>query len=223
MYLGLFFFFLKKKKIYIYSFFQTFRGFAADYFVPLLPSVNAGQTLFYFIGLENTDEIARHGPNRVILQPVLTFGNGQAGGWYVQSWACCPEGMTVSSPPIFVSPLSSISTFCNKTSDTEAVVSATYAPSPNASSSTVLKIDLNGPPYFQDRHFNWADVTLEVYNVQTCSGLSPGKIVFSNLQLFNHYYMPIPFPSSWVTTTNAPCNGKTVVGPGNQVSIQHFF
>jgi hypothetical protein len=55
---------------------QTWRGFSGDYLVPSLPQNDFGQTLFYFLGLENTNGIARSGPNRVILQPVLTYGNG---------------------------------------------------------------------------------------------------------------------------------------------------
>ena len=44
------------------------RAFSSFYVAPQLPLIFSGQTLFYFIGLENTDGLARHGPNRIILQ-----------------------------------------------------------------------------------------------------------------------------------------------------------
>jgi hypothetical protein len=63
----------------------TLRAFSGVYQAPQLPASSAGQTLFYFLGLENTDGLARHGPNRVILQPVLTYGNGQpTDSWYLK-------------------------------------------------------------------------------------------------------------------------------------------
>jgi hypothetical protein len=125
----------------------------------------------------------------------------------------------VSSPPLFgINPGALLQTFANKTSDTTARVSTKFS-----NASTVLDVYLNGPPYFQDRHFNWADVTLEVYNVPNCSGLSSGNAIFSNLQLWNHYYNPVPFPNNWVVTSSAPCGGVTTVGPGNSISIKHTF
>ena len=46
------------------------RGFSGDYVAPDLPVNQNNQVLFYFLGLENTDGLGRHGPNRVILQYV---------------------------------------------------------------------------------------------------------------------------------------------------------
>ena len=53
-------------------------GFSATYLVPTTPtSKGPGQTLFYFLGAENTDGQPRHGQpppsGRAILQPVLTY------------------------------------------------------------------------------------------------------------------------------------------------------
>ncbi len=199
----------------------TLRGFAGIYMPPQLPAVSAGQTIFYFLGLENTDDVARHGHNRVILQPVLTYGNGQpTDSWYMQSWACCPQGMTVSSPPLMgILPMQVITTFANKTSETEAVVSSAIT-AVNASIATTLNIYLNGPPHFEDRHFNWADLTLEVYTVQNCSCLPKGPMFFKQLSLWDASYKPIAFPSQWSITSNKPCGGVTTVS-GNSATISH--
>ena len=70
-------------------------GFSSVYTVPKNPTglSMGGQTLFYFIGAENTDGLPRHGQNgvgRTILQPVLTWApsnwcrNGTETGWYVR-------------------------------------------------------------------------------------------------------------------------------------------
>jgi hypothetical protein len=54
--------------------------FTADWIVPPEPALKSGQTIFLFIGLQNT---------RFILQPVLQWGPSHAGGgafWSIANW-----------------------------------------------------------------------------------------------------------------------------------------
>lgn len=203
-----------------------FRGFSADYVAPVLPIANSQQTLFYFIGLENTNGTARSGPNRVILQPVLTYGNNRpTDSWYIQSWACCPADMTVASPPILgIAAGDTLSTFMNQTSATEAVVFASFSPKgyPNSSLATSLNIFLGQPDFPNPVLFNWADATLEVYNAYSCGAMARGKMVMQNMKLWDDQYRSVPFPgaSSWSVTGSRPCGGTTVV-QGNSVTIVH--
>ena len=69
------------------------------------------QTLFYFIGSENTDGQPRHGDpppsGRAILQPVLTYApetncggpNGTKTGWCISSWCACLCRLPLPRPP----------------------------------------------------------------------------------------------------------------------------
>jgi len=75
---------------------SNLNSFTSTYTVPGTPPSSDGQTLFYFIGMQDNDD-----PSAVnIVQPVLTWGNGKP-QWYAQSWACCPSNISVSSPPVF--------------------------------------------------------------------------------------------------------------------------
>ena len=103
-------------------------GFSANYQVPETPAKRApGQTLFYFIGAENTDGTPRHGQpppsGRAILQPVLTFDpdgwcKASKTGWCFASWYCCPKSITVHAP--YVQDVTPFDTFITNFSLTAA-------------------------------------------------------------------------------------------------------
>ena len=86
---------------------QIIGGMSSTYLTPNTPSKSSGQTLFYFIGAENTNGIPRQGNNqtkygRAILQPVLTYDPAgwcvnSTTGWCFSSWYCCPKDLTVHS------------------------------------------------------------------------------------------------------------------------------
>ena len=71
-------------------------AFAASHTVPQRPLVNAGQTVFWWGGLEPDD-------SWVVLQPVLGF-NGRTGNISFSPWNCCPAGHTFAGTPLWVSP-----------------------------------------------------------------------------------------------------------------------
>ena len=80
---------------------KTIGGMSSIMTVPNSPpkGFQPAQTLFYFIGSENTDGMPRHGApppsGRAILQPVLTYApktncNGKTKtGWCIASWCKC--------------------------------------------------------------------------------------------------------------------------------------
>jgi hypothetical protein len=173
-----------------------------------------GQTLFYFPGAENTDGTPRHGnpppSGRAILQPVLTYGpltNCQGStprsktGWCIASWYCCPKGLTTHSTYLGdVAPGDKWLGLFNLTSPgadgTFEVVSQNTA--------TGQKTSLSCPR--QGRNFNWADITLEIYSVDTCSGLAIGPMTFSEIALWDERMSPIS--PEWLFTSKKPCGEK---------------
>jgi len=103
-------------------------GFSANYLVPASPTERGkGQTLFYFLGAENTDGTPRHGQpapsGRAILQPVLTFDpdgwcTNSSTGWCFSSWYCCPKNLTVHSKYVQdVTPFDSFQSYFNISED----------------------------------------------------------------------------------------------------------
>lgn len=74
----------------------SYGAIAAGWIVPPLPTVNNGQTLFFFPGLEDINDV------QSIVQPVLQWY--APGPWAMASWNCCIQGMVWESNPIIVSP-----------------------------------------------------------------------------------------------------------------------
>jgi hypothetical protein len=70
---------------------------SASWVVPAAPNSSAGQTLYYFPGLEpaSYDDI---------VQPVLAWDGFSDNAWTMTSWNCCETGNVWHSNPISVSP-----------------------------------------------------------------------------------------------------------------------
>ena len=76
-----------------------------------------------------------------------------------------------------------------------------------------------------NRTFNWADVTLEAYNVQSCDQFAAGPMVFDDLKLWDTKLRPIepqqePTPAgdnAWLLTSAKPCGGTIAPGGGADV------
>eukprot|EP00040_Diaphanoeca_grandis_P024935 m.137767 g.137767 ORF g.137767 m.137767 type:complete len:295 (+) comp29945_c0_seq1:111-995(+) len=163
-------------------------GFSTVMSVPGSPKQTGGQTLFYFPGAENTDGTPRHGDpapsGRAILQPVLTYGPEtncvgstprSKTGWCIASWYCCPKNLTVHSPYLGdVMPGDEwLGLFNLTTEDTFETVSR--------NTKTGQETKLACPR--QGRNFNWADVTLEIYSVDSCPAFATGPIVFRTVNV----------------------------------------
>jgi len=167
------------------------------------PTPNGGQVLFYFIGMQDNDDAAVN-----IIQPVLTWGNGY-NQWYLKSWACCPSNITVSSPALFG--LSAGSTFTgtiNRKSPSTWTIDSVFN-----GKHTTLNAQVG------DYNYNWADVTLEVYNVVDCTDFAPNKAVFNALTLKDAQGDLLT--PQWTFTGPTSCGGSIAQTSPTSVYIQH--
>jgi hypothetical protein len=184
---------------------SNLQSFTVNQTVPGTPgNPSSNQVLFYFIGMQDNDS-----PGAVnIVQPVLTWGNGY-NQWYIKSWACCPNNITTSSDPVFG--LQDGDTF-------QGVISR--------ESPSTWKID----SVFNGRHttlnaqvgdyiYNWADVTLEVYEVTDCSDFAPNKAYFKDLDLMDDKGETLT--PQWTFTGPTSCSGSIVQDSPTSVYIEH--
>jgi len=183
---------------------QTFTG---TYTVPgNPPDTTDGQTLFYFIGMQDNDD-----PNAVnIIQPVLTWGNGQP-QWYAKSWACCPGNITVSSPAVYgLNPGSLLNGVITRVSPSTWRIDSIVA---STGQKTTLMAQVG------DYQYNWADVTLEVYGIQGCQDYAPGKAYFTRLNLKDSQGQVLT--PSWTFTPPSECGGSISQLTSTSMVIQH--
>jgi len=75
---------------------SSYNAIEAGWIVPPLPKVNDGQTLFFFPGMEDINDV------QSIVQPVLQWY--APGPWAMASWNCCMQGTVWESTPINVKP-----------------------------------------------------------------------------------------------------------------------
>ena len=71
---------------------------SADWTVPPTPTSNDGQTVYYFPGLQDINDVV------TIIQPVLGWNADYASAWGIASWNCCESRTTYEAPPQRVSP-----------------------------------------------------------------------------------------------------------------------
>jgi len=181
--------------------------------VPPTPPSNDGQTLFYFTGLEDANNVV------TILQPVLGWNSDYASAWGIASWNCCENGTTYEATPQHANPGDTILGYifqnCNagttKTCTSFDVVtqdlqSGNYSALTNTSNFT--------------QTFNWAfGGVLEVYNIAKCSdypnnpnGFTGGThtINFDALGLYNWKGQLVAAPAwtlnLWATGLTPQCN-----------------
>jgi len=64
---------------------------------PPAPASNNGQTLYFFPGLEDIDDVV------TIIQPILGWNSDYASAWGIASWNCCVSGTTYEAKPQRVS------------------------------------------------------------------------------------------------------------------------
>jgi hypothetical protein len=184
---------------------SNLKQFTSTYVTPNDPSnTNGNEVLFYFIGMQDNDS-----PNAVnIIQPVLTWGNGY-NQWYVKSWACCPSNITVSSPPIFgLKAGSTLQGVISRESDSTWKIDSIFN-----GQHTTLNAQVG------DYIYNWADITLEVYNVNGCTDLAKGKAYFNDLNLQDSQGQTLN--PAWKPTGPTLCGGSIASNGANSYYIEH--
>ena len=201
-------------------------GFSTIMSVPGTPKQpNGGQTLFYFPGAENTDGTPRTGggspgPDRAILQPVLTYGPqsncvgaapASETGWCIASWYCCPKNLTVHSP--YLGDVAPGESWLGLFNLTAPGLYETVSRNTATGQETKLSCPREG------RNFNWADVTLEVYGAATCPMFAVGSMSFTQLAMWDEHHRPME--PQWLTTGSKPCGGKITVDNKTSITIEH--
>ena len=177
--------------------------FSSTYTTPNNPRVTSSQVLFYFIGMQDNDS-----PLVNIVQPVLTWGNGVQ-NWYVKSWICCPNNITVSSPPINgLHPGARMNGYVQRVSADVWRVDSEF----NGQHTT-----LNGQ--VGAMNYNWADVTLEVYNIAQCGDFASGNFVAGDLALFDQQNQRLN--PQWSYTAPSPCGGRIYAQNSQTMIITH--
>jgi hypothetical protein len=188
----------------------SYGGLHAYWSVPPAPASNDGQTLFFFPGLEDSNDVM------TIIQPVLGWNADYKGAWGIASWNCCKSGSTFEAPP---QPVSSGDTILG-------YMFTTCGPNP-CTTWDIVTWDLQNGKYSEyldassfGQTFNWAfGGVLEVYNVAQCSdypttpnGDTGGwnATSFYGLLLYTNQYVQVANPAwsvtDWANGLAPQCN-----------------
>jgi len=129
---------------------------------------------------------------------------------YLRTWACCPSNITVSSPPLFglkagLQLQGSISRESDSTWKIDSVFNGQH---------TTLNAQVG------DYIYNWADVTLEVYYVNTCNQFAKGAAAFNDLTITDNQGQVLT--PQWQNDSGSTiCGGSITPSGSNGYTIQH--
>ena len=169
---------------------SSYGKLVATWKTPPAPTVNSGQTLFFFPGFEDITNV------QSIVQPVLQWGPSAAGGgsfWALSSWNCCLSGIADFSPLISVSTgdpiLGAITPTC-----TPGLNCATWnvvSEDRNTGARTVLRKTPS-----KGQTWNWAfGAVAEVYSVIQCANYPNNNGVTFNVRLYDQNLALIASPA----------------------------
>ena len=180
--------------------------------VPPAPSVNNGQTVYLFPGMEDYNDVV------TIIQPVLGWNSDYASAWGIASWNCCVAGTVFEAPPTRVNAGDSILGYMYDTCASGTLSCPTW---------DIVTYDLTLGKYSEllntsahGQTFNWAFAgALEVYNIYQCGNYpTNGSISFHDIGLYNDSWVPINDPI-W-TVSNASSGLTPQCGYGGTVPQQ---
>jgi len=166
--------------------------------VPPTPASNDGQTLYFFNGLEDINDVVS------IIQPVLGWNGNGLSGWSIAAWNCCPSGTTNEATPEPVNPGDQIEGYtfstCSAGTKTCPTWDVVALDDENGKFSELIDTPNEG------QTFNWAfGGVLEVYNITQCSDYPSGEasgysgaIGFHDQIVLNDSYVKIT--PAWTVT-----------------------
>jgi hypothetical protein len=187
----------------------------ATWTVPVGPTTNDGQTVYFFPGLEDVNDVVS------IIQPVLGWYGGQ---WTIASWNCCPSGITVESSPVSVNAgdtiLGTIKNTCSPGTESCSTWNITTDDETTGKSTTLGNTPSEG------QTFNWAFAgALEVYDVVQCPDYPPNNsLIFSDVALYDDNFDLISNPgwsiANYTSGLTPQCNygGQTAAA---QVTLDY--
>ncbi len=173
----------------------------ATWAVPPQPTTNHGQTLFFFPGLEDYNDVLS------IVQPVLQWY--APGPWAVASWNCCMKGIIWESSPVKVRPGDTI--LGTIISDCKAGLQSCANWKVVSEDETTGKKTTLGMTPAEGQIWNWGfGAVLEVYGVRQCSDFPANESVVFTVQLYDQNRNVISNPG-WTGTpagasTSPNCN-----------------
>jgi len=167
---------------------KSYGELVATWTVPPTPPSNNGQTLYFFPGLEDINDVVS------ILQPVLGWNSDFSSAYGIASWNCCPSGITVESSPVSVSAGDKIKGTMKDTCSAGTLSCSKW--NVTTEDVTTGKSTKLSNTSSEGQTFNWAfGGALEVYNVVKCGDFpSNGSIAFSSIALYNDSFVKISSP-----------------------------
>jgi hypothetical protein len=182
---------------------SSYGALYAEWTVPPAPTSNDGQTLFFFPGLEDINDVV------TIIQPVLGWNSDYASAWGIASWNCCEQGTTYEAAP---QPVSSGDNILGYLFDTCAAGTLT------CTSWDIVTWDLQNDKYSEmldtsnfGQTFNWAfGGVMEVYNIVQCNDYpSNGNYYGSHTISFNQIAL---YNDKFAQITNPPWSVSSIAG-----------
>jgi hypothetical protein len=164
----------------------------ANWTVPSAPLSYDGQTIFFFPGLEDINDVVS------IIQPVLGYNADFSKAWGIASWNCCPSGTADESSPVKVN-VGDIIEGTVKSTCAAGTLSCTKWNITTEDAYTGGTTTLSNTPS-EGQTFNWAfGGVLEVYSVAQCSDYPPNDYISFYPALYNDSFGLISSPS-WSLT-----------------------
>ncbi len=141
--------------------------------VPADPVTKSGQTLYFFPGLEDANNVV------TILQPVLGWSSYGTNEWTIASWNCCKSGTIYVGNSVVVKPGDRIYGRMIRGAGQKWTVVAT-----DRTQTSLAPAVLNTSGYFQV--FNWVfGGALETYGVSSCSQFpADGSTHFTTIRAY---------------------------------------
>jgi hypothetical protein len=189
----------------------------ATWTVPPAPTSYDGQTVYFFPGLEDANDIVS------IIQPVLGWNADFARAWGIASWNCCVNGTTWESTPAPVSTGDSILGTVESTCSAGTLACPTWditTTDQTSGESTELS---NSPS--EGQTFNWAFAgALEVYSIGECSDYPPNGSLTFEVGLYDYNFVQVSDPNwsitDWAEGLTPQCSYGGQVAPA-QVTLDY--
>jgi len=189
----------------------SYAKISASWVVPPAPTSDDGQTLFFFPGFEDINNVIS------IFQPVLQFGGSTAGGgnfWAVASWNCCISGTTWFSPLLDVNSgdtiLGMITQTCTPGNDYCPTWNVVSMDKTTGKKTTLAKTGADG------QIWNWAfGAVSEDYGVIQCSDFPSNSRLTFTVHLYDENGNVITSPAwqgtQWIQNPNPSCSYGTKI------------
>lgn len=172
--------------------------------VPPAPNSQAGQTLYFFPGLEDAENTLS------ILQPVLGWNGYGDNAWTIASWNCCQQGTTYVGNNVTVQSGDVIyGEMINKGGQKWTILALDKT---NTSLPTAV-LNTNG----SNQTFDWVFAgALEAYGVSACDQFPTGSMTFAAVQPYvggqvvsNPNWVIQPGSDSMTSCTSASITNST--------------